>query len=45
MNIEGSFQHLLTDLYAFVATAIAGAVILATGFVRADAIAALLVAR
>ena len=44
MNIEGSFQHLLTDLYAFVATAIAGTVILTTGFDRADAIAALLVA-
>ena len=24
MNIEGSYQHLLTDLYAFGATAIAG---------------------
>jgi cobalt-zinc-cadmium efflux system protein len=44
MNVEGSFQHILTDLYAFVATAIAGIVILATGFRRADAIAALLVA-
>ena len=44
LNVEGSFQHLLTDLYAFVATAIAGAVILATGWVRADAVAALLVA-
>ena len=44
MNIEGSFQHLLTDLYAFVATAVAGGVILLTGFRRADAIAALLVA-
>jgi cobalt-zinc-cadmium efflux system protein len=44
MNIEGSFQHLLTDLYAFVATAIAGAIIIATGIERADAIAALLVA-
>ena len=44
MNIEGSFQHLLTDLYAFIATAIAGVVILATGFDRADAVAALLVA-
>src|SRR5438128_8372241 len=29
MSIRGSFQHLLTDLYAFVATAVAGAVILA----------------
>ncbi|HEY7421520.1 MAG TPA: cation diffusion facilitator family transporter [Gaiellaceae bacterium] len=44
LNIEGSFQHLLTDLFAFFATAIAGAVILATGWVRADPIAALLVA-
>ncbi|MGA9761182.1 MAG: cation diffusion facilitator family transporter [Gaiellaceae bacterium] len=44
LNIEGSFQHILTDLFAFIATAIAGAVILATGFVRADGIAALLVA-
>ena len=44
LNIEGSFQHLLTDLYAFIATAIAGAVILATGWVRADAVAALFVA-
>ena len=44
MNIEGSFQHILTDLIAFIATAIAGGVILATGWVRADAVAALLVA-
>jgi cobalt-zinc-cadmium efflux system protein len=44
LNVEGSFQHLLTDLFAFVATAIAGAVILAGGPVRADAAAALLVA-
>ena len=44
MNIEGSFQHILTDLIAFIATAIAGAVILTTGWVRADAVAALFVA-
>ncbi len=44
MNIEGSFQHILTDLIAFIATAIAGAVILVTGWVRADAIAALFIA-
>jgi cobalt-zinc-cadmium efflux system protein len=44
LNIEGSFQHLLTDLFAFIATAIAGALILAAGWVRADPIAALLVA-
>jgi cobalt-zinc-cadmium efflux system protein len=44
LNVEGSFQHVLNDLFAFVATAIAGGVILATGWVRADAVAALLVA-
>jgi cobalt-zinc-cadmium efflux system protein len=44
MNIEGSFQHLVTDLFAFIATAIAAGVILTTGFSRADGIAALLVA-
>jgi cobalt-zinc-cadmium efflux system protein len=44
MNIEGSFQHLVTDLLAFVFTAIAGAVILATGFARADGIASLVIA-
>jgi len=44
LNIEGAFQHLVTDLFAFVATAAAGAVILATGFDRADGIAALAVA-
>jgi cobalt-zinc-cadmium efflux system protein len=44
MNVEGSFQHILTDLYAFVGTAVAAAIILATGFDRADPIASLLVA-
>ena len=44
VNVEGAFQHLLTDLYAFIATAIAAVVILATGFDRADSIAALFVA-
>lgn len=44
MNVEGAFQHILTDLAAFIATAIAGAVILLTGFARADGIAALIVA-
>ena len=42
--MEGAFQHVLTDLFAFIATAVAGAVILLTGFTRADGIAALLVA-
>jgi cobalt-zinc-cadmium efflux system protein len=44
LNVEGSFQHLLTDLYAFAGTAIAAVVILATGFDRADPIASLAVA-
>jgi cobalt-zinc-cadmium efflux system protein len=44
LNVEGAYQHLLTDLAAFIATAIAGAVILLTGFREADGIAALIVA-
>ncbi|MGH2862149.1 MAG: cation diffusion facilitator family transporter [Solirubrobacteraceae bacterium] len=44
LNIEGSYQHILTDLFGFVATAIAAIVILTTGFRRADAIASLLIA-
>jgi cobalt-zinc-cadmium efflux system protein len=43
LNIEGTFQHILTDLFGFIATAIAGAVVLLTGFARADAIASLVV--
>ena len=44
LNIEGSFQHIVTDLYAFIGTLIAGIVIMVTGFDRADAIASLVVA-
>ncbi|MGW6276798.1 cation diffusion facilitator family transporter [Kribbella sp. NPDC055071] len=44
LNVEGAFQHILNDLFAFIATAIAGLVVLLTGFARADAIAALVVA-
>jgi cobalt-zinc-cadmium efflux system protein len=44
LNIEGAFQHLLTDVFAFAATAVAGLVILITGFDRADGIAALVIA-
>jgi cobalt-zinc-cadmium efflux system protein len=44
LNVEGAFQHIFTDLMAFVATAVAGAVILLTGFEEADGIAALFVA-
>jgi cobalt-zinc-cadmium efflux system protein len=44
LNVEGSFQHILTDLYAFIGTLVAGIVIITTGFDRADAIASLIVA-
>jgi cobalt-zinc-cadmium efflux system protein len=44
LNVEGAFRHVLTDLFAFIATAIAGAVILIWGFNRADGVASLLVA-
>lgn len=44
LNVEGSYQHILTDLFGFAATAVAAVVILATGFARADAIASLLIA-
>lgn len=44
LNVEGSYRHIITDLFGFIATAISAAVILATGFYRADAIASLLVA-
>ena len=44
LNIEGSFQHLLTDLYGFIGTALAAAVILLTGFQRADPLVSLLIA-
>ena len=43
LNVEGSFQHILTDLYAFIATLIAGVIIIITGFGRADALASLIV--
>src|SRR6201992_3563820 len=31
LNLEGAFRHLLTDVYGFIATAVAGAVIVLTG--------------
>jgi cobalt-zinc-cadmium efflux system protein len=43
MAVEGSYQHVLTDLFAFAATAVAGAVILGTGFTRADPLASLVI--
>ena len=44
LNVEGAFLHVVTDLFAFIATAIAGALILIWGFERADGIASLLIA-
>lgn len=43
LNIQGAFQHILNDLYAFIATAIAGFIVVIIGFNRADAIASLVV--
>ena len=44
LNVEGAFQHILNDLYAFISTAVAGLVVWTTGFARADAVASLVVA-
>ena len=44
LNVEGVYQHVLTDLFAFIGTAVAGVVILLSGFDRADPIASLAVA-
>jgi cobalt-zinc-cadmium efflux system protein len=44
LNVEGSFQHILTDLYGFIGTAIAAGIILLSGFQRADPIVSLLIA-
>lgn len=44
LNVEGAFQHVLNDLFAFIATAVAGLVVILTGWGRADAVAALVVA-
>jgi cobalt-zinc-cadmium efflux system protein len=43
LNVEGAFRHILTDLYGFLGTAAAAVIILTTGYVRADSIAALVV--
>jgi cobalt-zinc-cadmium efflux system protein len=43
LNIEGAFRHILTDLYGFTGTLVAGIVIVVSGFNRADAVASLLV--
>ncbi|HEX5301409.1 MAG TPA: cation diffusion facilitator family transporter [Streptosporangiaceae bacterium] len=43
LNVQGAFRHVLTDLYGFIGTVIAGIVILVTGWTQADAIASLVV--
>ncbi|HXR11759.1 MAG TPA: cation diffusion facilitator family transporter, partial [Gaiellaceae bacterium] len=44
LNVRGAFLHVATDLAAFVGTAAAGALVLATGWNRFDPLAGLLVA-
>jgi cobalt-zinc-cadmium efflux system protein len=44
LNVRGAFLHVATDLAAFTGTAVAGALILATGWHRFDPVAGLLVA-
>jgi cobalt-zinc-cadmium efflux system protein len=44
LNVQGAFQHVLNDLFAFLATLVSGLVVQATGWARADAVAALVVA-
>jgi len=43
LNIRGAYLHVLTDLYAFLGTAIAGLIIVLTKWQRADSIASLFV--
>src|SRR6516164_4263972 len=43
LNLAGAAAHILTDLYAFAATAIAAVIVLTAGFNRADPIATLIV--
>ena len=44
LNLEGARLHVLADLYASLAAAVAGAAVMLAGFDRADGIAALIVA-
>jgi cobalt-zinc-cadmium efflux system protein len=44
LNMRGAFLHVTTDLAAFAGTAVAGGIVLASGWNRADPIASLLVA-
>jgi len=44
LNVRGAYLHIATDLAAFIGTAVAGVLILATGWNRVDPIASLFVA-
>jgi len=44
LNVEAALRHVLTDLFAFAGTALAGVLIVTTGFARADAVASMLIA-
>ena len=43
LNVEGAYQHILTDLYGFIGTIVAAIVILTTGWAKADSVASLIV--
>ncbi len=43
LNVRGAYAHIVTDLAAFIGTAVAGLVIVVTGWNRADAVASLVV--
>jgi cobalt-zinc-cadmium efflux system protein len=43
LNIRGAYLHVVTDLYAFIGTAVAGVVIILSSWERADAVASLFV--
>lgn len=43
LNLAGALAHLITDIWAFAGTVVAGIIIIATGFNRADAISSLIV--
>jgi len=43
LNVRGAYQHILTDLYGFIGTAVAALLILTLGWTRADPVASLVV--
>ena len=43
LNMRGAYVHILTDLFAFIGTGVAGVIIIFSGWERADAIASLFV--